>query len=136
MTGAGPAAIRAVLIALAALLVVRLAALAALEPADLVTKLPDDQFYYLVLAREFATSGRWTFDAGISTTSGFHPLVAYVLVGLFFAIGDGVAVAVVATLLAAAASMAAVCVIVPFLMRRFGLGAGIAAVVLVPLAWW
>ena len=40
---------------------------------------PDDAYYYLTLARHFATSGLWTFDGGVSVTSGFHPLWAYML---------------------------------------------------------
>lgn len=44
---------------------------------------PDDGYYYLVLARNFATQGRWTFDSGVSTASGFHPLFAYLLALLY-----------------------------------------------------
>jgi hypothetical protein len=40
---------------------------------------PDDAYYYLVLARNFAAHGAWTFDSGHSVTSGFHPLLAYIL---------------------------------------------------------
>jgi hypothetical protein len=43
---------------------------------------PDDAYYYLVLARNFASSGSWTFDSGHSLTSGFHPLWAYALVAV------------------------------------------------------
>ena len=43
-----------------------------------VIRIPDDAFYYLVLARNFAESGSWTFDH-MSTTSGFHPLHAFYL---------------------------------------------------------
>lgn len=136
MTAAAPSTVRAVLLALAALLGARLVALAVVDAATLATRLPDDQFYYLSLAREFAATGRWTFDGGISPASGFHLLVAYLLVGLYLLIGQDIAVAVVATLLSAAASFAAALVAVPFLMRRFGLGAGVAALVLVPVAWW
>lgn len=42
--------------------------------------LSDDGFYYLVLAKNFDLLGKWTFDGGISLTSGFHPLYAYALV--------------------------------------------------------
>lgn len=41
---------------------------------------PDDAYYYLSLARNFANLHSWTFDSGISQTSGFHPLLAYLLV--------------------------------------------------------
>lgn len=42
--------------------------------------LTDDGFYYLVLAKNFDALGKWTFDGGVSLTSGFHPLFAYILV--------------------------------------------------------
>jgi len=44
-----------------------------------VQYIPDDAYYYLVLARNFAESGHWTFDGGNSTTTGFHLLHAYAL---------------------------------------------------------
>jgi hypothetical protein len=40
---------------------------------------PDDAYYYLGLARNFVRLGFWTFDSGVSTASGFHPLLAYIL---------------------------------------------------------
>jgi hypothetical protein len=40
---------------------------------------PDDAYYYLGLARNFSQTGQWSFDSGISTTTGFHPLLAYLL---------------------------------------------------------
>lgn len=44
--------------------------------------IPDDAFYYLVSAKNFAELGRWTFD-GQAAASGFHLLHAYLLAGLF-----------------------------------------------------
>jgi hypothetical protein len=44
----------------------------------IVTIVPDDAFYYLIVARNFARTGVWTFDAGVSKTTGFHLLHAYV----------------------------------------------------------
>lgn len=44
-----------------------------------VQYIPDDAFYYLTLSRNFSSFGLWTFDSGISVTSGFHPLFAYLL---------------------------------------------------------
>jgi len=41
---------------------------------------PDDGYYYLGLARNFIRFGEWTFDGGVSLTSGFHLLQAYLLV--------------------------------------------------------
>lgn len=49
------------------------------NPEDLLSFIPDDAFYYIVLARNFTTYHAWTFDGGISQTSGFHPLWAYLL---------------------------------------------------------
>jgi hypothetical protein len=35
---------------------------------------PDDGYYYLTLTRNFVRFGQWTFDGGVSVTSGFpHP---------------------------------------------------------------
>ncbi len=44
-----------------------------------VQYIPDDAFYYLTLARNYSTYEIWSFDSGISTTSGFHPMFAYLL---------------------------------------------------------
>jgi hypothetical protein len=43
----------------------------------------DDGFYYLQLVKNFVESGVWTFDGGLSKTSGFHLLYAYFLVGIY-----------------------------------------------------
>ena len=48
-----------------------------------VQYIPDDAFYYLTLARNFSSLAIWTFDSGISVTSGFHPLFAYLLAGVY-----------------------------------------------------
>jgi len=48
-----------------------------------VQYIPDDAYYYLTLARNFSHQGLWTFDSGISLTSGFHLLFAYLLAGAF-----------------------------------------------------
>lgn len=45
--------------------------------------IPDDAYYYLLLAKHYALTGHWTFDGGISSTSGFHPLFAYLLYTLY-----------------------------------------------------
>jgi hypothetical protein len=42
-----------------------------------VTVVPDDGFYYLNLGRNYAALGQWTFDGGISHTTGFHLLHAF-----------------------------------------------------------
>ncbi|MCP4422409.1 MAG: hypothetical protein GY805_37850 [Chloroflexi bacterium] len=48
-----------------------------------VQYIPDDAYYYLTLAQNFSTLGSWTFDSGVSITSGFHPLFAYLLSSAF-----------------------------------------------------
>ncbi len=52
-------------------------------PEYRVQFVPDDAYYYLTLARNFVTQGQWTFDSGISLTTGFHPLHAYALAALY-----------------------------------------------------
>ena len=44
-----------------------------------VQYIPDDAYYYLTLARNFSSLSFWTFDSGVSVTSGFHLLFAYLL---------------------------------------------------------
>lgn len=44
---------------------------------------PDDAYYYLSLARNFVHFHAWTFDSGVSKTSGFHPMLAYILAWLY-----------------------------------------------------
>lgn len=48
---------------------------------ETVKHLPDDAFYYLVLARRMATTGAWTFD-GSSPATGFHPLHTALMVSV------------------------------------------------------
>jgi hypothetical protein len=43
----------------------------------------DDAYYYLQLAKNFVKFGYWTFDSGLSVASGFHPLLAYLLVLIY-----------------------------------------------------
>jgi len=52
------------------------------SPERYVQFVPDDAYYYLALARNFVTHGQWTFDSGVSLTTGFHPLHAYALVAI------------------------------------------------------
>jgi len=44
---------------------------------------PDDGYYYLSLARNFVRFNEWTFDGGVSLTSGFHLMQAYLLAGVY-----------------------------------------------------
>jgi hypothetical protein len=55
-----------------------------LSPEQRVQFVPDDAFYYLTLVRNFVDQGQWTFDSGVSLTSGFHPLYAYALAAVYF----------------------------------------------------
>ena len=70
-----------ILISLAAILHVAIFDLRILISSESlqVQYVPDDAYYYLTLARNFVRTGLWTFDSGISTATGFHPLFAYLL---------------------------------------------------------
>jgi hypothetical protein len=46
---------------------------------DLVCFIADDAFYELQIARHFLSSGKWSFDRGYSTTTGFHLLNVYLM---------------------------------------------------------
>lgn len=50
--------------------------------ARIATFLPDDAFYYFGLARNYAETGRWTFD-GVAPATGFHLLWAYLWAAAF-----------------------------------------------------
>jgi hypothetical protein len=45
--------------------------------------IPDDAYDYLQLAKKFVKVGYWTFDSGVSTGSGFHPFLAYLLIVIY-----------------------------------------------------
>jgi hypothetical protein len=88
---ATPAARRTILLlacAPIASIVLLAARLLAASDLDRVAQLPDDSFYYLTLARNFVETRLWSFDHGITTTSGFHTLYAYLL-ALLAAPGPG-----------------------------------------------
>jgi hypothetical protein len=44
---------------------------------------PDDGYDSLTLARNFVRFEQWTFDGGVSLTSGFHLMQAYILAGFY-----------------------------------------------------
>ncbi len=46
---------------------------------DLVCFIADDAFYELQIARHFLSCGKWSFDGGYSTTTGFHLLNVYLM---------------------------------------------------------
>lgn len=52
-------------------------------PEQRVQFVPDDAYYYLTLARNFVHQSQWSFDSGISLTTGFHPLHAYALAAVY-----------------------------------------------------
>lgn len=60
------------------ILLIRRALIAQSSITQLITILPDDAFYYLKLACNFAETGFWSFD-GYNPTSGFHIVYAYLL---------------------------------------------------------
>lgn len=53
----------------------------------MVTVVPDDAFYYLTLAKNKAFIGYWTFD-GVTPATGFHLLYGYLLVSIYWILGD------------------------------------------------
>jgi hypothetical protein len=66
----------------AAVGLLRIAVLSRCSDMQLAKYVPDDAFYYLQSARNFARLGRWTFD-GVEPASGFHLLWGYLLAALF-----------------------------------------------------
>lgn len=60
----------------------RLFWLADFPDAELIKFVPDDAFYYIVLAKNFSLVQRWTFD-GQAPASGFHLLWGYLLAAIF-----------------------------------------------------
>jgi hypothetical protein len=62
-----------------ALVLAKAAFLIGMPDAMRVAHMPDDAYYYFGLARNFAASGHWTSDGGISSATGFHLLYAYTL---------------------------------------------------------
>lgn len=48
-------------------------------PNVLICFIPDDAFYELEIARHFFETGVWSFDRGLTRTTGFHLLNVYVM---------------------------------------------------------
>ena len=65
--------------AIAALATIHYLWLILLPHETLVCFIPDDAFYELQLARHFLASGKWSFDGGYTTTTGFHLLNVYLM---------------------------------------------------------
>lgn len=62
---------------------VRIGYVAHLSDGLMVNHIPDDAFYYMQAARNFARLGRWTFDT-VEPSSGFHLLWGYVLAAIYW----------------------------------------------------
>jgi hypothetical protein len=99
------------------------------RPEDEIIKyVPDDAFYYVNLAKHFASIGAWTFD-GSTVATGFHLAWAYLL-AVIFALWPSITfislllLAGVISSLAIAFSAYIVCLIA---LRRFGPSASIGA---------
>jgi len=133
-----PWGLGATLALLALLLAVRVVHLLTRDPAARATLVPDDQFYYLVLARNHAAHGIWSFDGGISVTNGFHPLLARLLSAAYGLAGPEADALVLtgATVLAALVSFLAVALAVRLAWRLYGTAALAVALALVPSAYW
>jgi hypothetical protein len=75
----------------------------------------DDAFYYLQIARTFATEGIYSFDGGYSTNSGFHVLWFYCLVILALLAANTQVYLLSALVLNFLISLATLWVILPYL---------------------
>jgi len=81
-TGSGRfAAINAAIVAVVE--AIRIGYIAHLSDGPMVNHIPDDAFYYMQAARNFARLGRWTFDT-VEPSSGFHLLWGYVLAAIYW----------------------------------------------------
>lgn len=78
-----------ILAAAGAALGVTLAVLAAFATRPrMVSLLSDDSYYYLQIARHLAAAGESSFD-GVTRTTGYHPLFAAVLTGIYALLHPG-----------------------------------------------
>ena len=62
----------------------RLIAIERLPERGMAGYIPDDAFYYLVMGRNFARLGRWTFD-GTSSATGCHMAWGYLMAAVYAA---------------------------------------------------
>lgn len=69
-------------VAIFGLLMLRTLWIAAGGEERILVNVPDDAFYYFVLAKQHAATGQWTFD-GVAPATGFHLLWAYILSTLY-----------------------------------------------------
>ena len=120
-----------VAILMAVLQAIRIAWMARLPEGILVQHIPDDAFYYLVLAKNYVTLGRWTFD-GTSTSTGFHLMWGYIL-ALFYKIAPAITfkeIFVIASALGAVSLSVAAGLCVSSVRRIYGPQSAWAAVVI------
>jgi hypothetical protein len=99
--------------------------------AQQVACVPDDGFYYLNLASNYARLGAWTFDGGLSHTTGFHLLHAYASAAIapFFAIESTSRLLAVQSLVAYALTATAAIVWSSLAARFFGAGARVGVAI-------
>lgn len=98
---------------------------ATLPIEEQVTFVPDDGFYYLNLGANRASLGIWSFDHGISRTTGFHLLHAHVcaLLAPFFSFEHAHALLGVHSLIAYALTAVAALTLGKLAADAFGVGA-------------
>lgn len=65
--------------AISALAIIHYVWLIFIPHKELVCFIADDAFYELQIARHFIGTGKWSFDGGYSTTTGFHILNVYLM---------------------------------------------------------
>ncbi len=66
----------------------RLIAIERLPERAMMGYIPDDAFYYVVMGRNFARLGRWTFD-GVAPATGFHLAWGYLMAAVY-AVAPGI----------------------------------------------
>ncbi|HWW21342.1 MAG TPA: hypothetical protein VNZ06_11090 [Steroidobacteraceae bacterium] len=91
-------------------------------PRRIVFFVPDDAFYYFITATNFADTGEWTFDHGLSHTTGVQWLHAYALAGLSWLMKPkpGLRLVYLAIVLSTACAVAGAVVTVRFVRRTCG----------------
>ena len=100
----------------------------------LVARVPDDAFYYLVLCKNFASKGFWTFD-GEHWASGFHLLFGYLIAGVYWLV-PGISLDAIYTLVVIlnTALVAAAVYLLARVNESLGIAAGNFGLVLVALS--
>ena len=103
----------------------RLIAIERMPEREMMGYIPDDAFYYLVMGRNFARLGKWTFD-GVAPATGFHLAWGY-LIAAVYAIDPGIglhAMFLVAGVFQIACVTVAVWLVGRTAQRWFGAGTG------------